>query len=277
MPIHHKHIYRRIAVRMWLDERFQQALSPLPPSGQSLWLYLLTCPETDVLPGLFRASRAGLADALGWGLSDFDRCWREIEAAGMGEADWRARLVWLKNALRYNRPESPNVVISWGRAAHMLPECDLRDRAIRQMVYEIGKMGPGFQRAAQSSFPSIKNSRKTTSYFNPNGKPQDNPSGEPDAPSPSGSDDLVQSGENADQSMRYGKPSGKPWPSDPPPEISAKNTKIHLETDTYDKSSGKGWQKPSLKPWAKGGGWGSLGRRSRRRRTRTRPCARPVL
>ena len=41
--------YRKIEVRMWGDEKFRM-LSPLPPSGQSLWLFLLTGPHTGPIP-----------------------------------------------------------------------------------------------------------------------------------------------------------------------------------------------------------------------------------
>jgi hypothetical protein len=43
--------YRKVKITMWDDPKFR-ALSPLPASGQSLFIYLLTGPS----PGLYRVS-----------------------------------------------------------------------------------------------------------------------------------------------------------------------------------------------------------------------------
>ena len=46
--------YRKIDTRMHGDKKFR-ALSGPQPNGKSLWYYLLTCPETTNIPGLFAA------------------------------------------------------------------------------------------------------------------------------------------------------------------------------------------------------------------------------
>ncbi|MCE4343948.1 hypothetical protein ABQW67_19700 [Xanthomonas hortorum] len=63
--------YRKVEVRTWGDEKFR-ALSPMPPSGQGLWLYLITGPHTGPIPGLFRAGRAAMAEELEWEMEAFD-------------------------------------------------------------------------------------------------------------------------------------------------------------------------------------------------------------
>lgn len=45
--------YRKVKITMWDDPRFR-ALSPLPPSGQSLFIYLLTGPFTGIILGYSR-------------------------------------------------------------------------------------------------------------------------------------------------------------------------------------------------------------------------------
>ncbi|MCZ5770861.1 hypothetical protein O5340_13685 [Escherichia coli] len=57
--------YRKVKITIWDDPKFR-ALSPLPPSGQSLFIYLLTSPFTGIIPGLFKAGRAAMAEELGW-------------------------------------------------------------------------------------------------------------------------------------------------------------------------------------------------------------------
>jgi len=48
---------------LWADEKFGE-LSALAPSGQALWLYLLTGPHTASIPGLYRVSVLSLSDQL---------------------------------------------------------------------------------------------------------------------------------------------------------------------------------------------------------------------
>lgn len=137
-----KRRYRKVSTRMYFDAKFA-ALSPVKPSGQSLWLYLITGPHTNSVPGLFVAGEAQLAEALRWDMDAFRSCWREIAACGMAEADWIARLVWLPRAICHNIPESPNVVTSWRVHLDELPACELRDRAFARLFEVLRSIGEG--------------------------------------------------------------------------------------------------------------------------------------
>jgi hypothetical protein len=68
-----------------------------------------------------------MAEALGWELSDFDRCFAELEREEMVVADWRHRLVYLPGALQQpeNRPMGTNVAVMFRRVMNDLPQCDL--------------------------------------------------------------------------------------------------------------------------------------------------------
>jgi len=149
--------YRKIEVRMWGDGKFR-TLSPLPPSGQGLWLHLLTGPQTGLIPGLFRVGRAAMAEELDWPLEAFDRAFEEVSRLGMAKADWRARVVWIPNAIKCNLPQSPNVVTSWASEWRVIPECVLKDEAyetIRSATYSVGE---AFRKAFDKAFqkPSVK-------------------------------------------------------------------------------------------------------------------------
>lgn len=154
--------YRKIAVRMWGDEKFN-ALSALPPCGQGLWLYLLTGPHTSNIPGLFRVGRAALAEELDWELEDFDKAFQEALDQGMVKADWKAKVVWIPNAVSYNLPESPNVVASWGAAWDLIPECDLKREAFEVLKASIHAVSEAYGKSFDKAFskPSAKPSRKT--------------------------------------------------------------------------------------------------------------------
>ena len=117
--------YRKIEVKVWTDAKFR-SLSPIPPCGQGLWLYLLTGPDTCNIPGCYRATEAGLASSLNWPLKAFREAFREIAELGMVEADWKNHVVSVANAIKYNPPQSPNVVKSWSAAWDCIPECELK-------------------------------------------------------------------------------------------------------------------------------------------------------
>jgi uncharacterized phage protein (TIGR02220 family) len=139
--------YRRITVRMWGDARFLELSRP-QPNGQSLWLYLITGPHTGIVPGLFVAGEAALAEALGWSLPAFRKAFHEITSRGMARVDRTTRLVFLPRAMVHNPPASPNVVRAWCQALRQeLPECPLRDEAEAVLEGFVNGLGKGFQEA----------------------------------------------------------------------------------------------------------------------------------
>lgn len=158
--------YRKVEVRTWGDEKFR-ALSPIPPCGAGLWLYLITGPHTGPIPGLFRAGRAGMAEELGWELEAFDKAFAEVTSQGMVKADLKARVMWIPNAIRCNRPESPNVVKSWAGEFDLIPECDLKREAYASLREALLLLDPTYVEAFDSHLkkpspnPSAKASPKT--------------------------------------------------------------------------------------------------------------------
>lgn len=142
--------YRKVKITMWDDPKFR-SLSPLPPSGQSLFIYLLTSPFTGIIPGLFKAGRAAMAEELGWEVEAFDLALGEALALGIVKADLQARVFWLPNAAKHNPPVSINVIKSWAKAFNYLPECPLKWEAwesLRAACYGVSKaMGKAFDEA----------------------------------------------------------------------------------------------------------------------------------
>jgi hypothetical protein len=145
-------IWRKIEVRVWSDEKFR-ALSPLPPSGQSLWFYLLTGPHTGPIPGLLKSGRAAMAEELGWSQEAFDKAFYEVFSLGMAIADWQARLVWIPNAIKCNLPQSPNVITSWTSPWQLLPECQLKQVARDGLKSTICGLGESFMKAFEKACP----------------------------------------------------------------------------------------------------------------------------
>lgn len=175
--------YRKVEVRTWGDAKFRK-LSPMPPCGQGLWLFLITGPHTGPIPGLFRAGRAAMAEELGWTPEAFDEAFREAFQQGMVEADFQARVMWVPNAIRHNKPESPNVVRSWAAEFDLIPECDLKWKAFEALKASIHALGEAYGKAFDETFPkpsvkaSGKPSAKTTGNQEQEQEQEQNSSGE---------------------------------------------------------------------------------------------------
>src|ERR1700677_484913 len=135
--------YRKVEVKTYGDEKFRR-LSPIPPCGQGLWLYLITGPHTISIPGLFRAGRAALAEELGWSQEAFDKAFAEVFEQGMAKADWSNRVVWIPNAVKHNKPASPNVITSWAAELELIPECDLKTEAMQGIAEALLLLNPAF-------------------------------------------------------------------------------------------------------------------------------------
>lgn len=143
--------YRKVETKIWSDEKFR-SLSALQPSGQALWFFLLTGPHTGPIPGMFRAGKAAMAEELGWPLEGFEKAFQEAFAIGMVQADFKARFLWMPNAIKHNKPESPNVVRSWRKEYDLLPECELRTAALLELKAFVSALGKGYEKAFQEAF-----------------------------------------------------------------------------------------------------------------------------
>lgn len=163
--------YRQVSTQVFADEKFCQLSRP-KPSGQSLWLFLLLGPHTRALPGLFSAGRAALAEALGWSVPGFQHAWHEIEKLGMAQADWKARVVWMPNAIRHNPPPNPNVIRGWRSELSDVPECALKCAAVNAFGIYCARLGEPFVQAFREALGegSLNGSRKGSGNGSPNGR-----------------------------------------------------------------------------------------------------------
>lgn len=157
--------YSKVERRVWGDAKFLK-LSRSAPSAQVLWLYLLTGPHNTVVPGLFVAVVGELAEKLGWPRDATAACLAEITACGMAKYDPETGLFWLPNAVKYNPPPNPNVVVGWMSSWQELPECPLRDEARDKFSSFMKDAGATFVEAFQACL-SGKSTRQST---NPSGR-----------------------------------------------------------------------------------------------------------
>ncbi len=139
--------YRKIDPRIWNDAKFRA----LSDQGKLAFLFLLTHPHMTSL-GAMRATPGGLAEELGWSPEAFREAFREAFAKGMAEHDEEARMIALPNFIRYNPPESPNVIKAWLGALDLLPECSLKTRVIARAKAFAEGLGEAFREALPEAF-----------------------------------------------------------------------------------------------------------------------------
>lgn len=145
--------FSKIDRRMHGDEKYRRLTAP-PPCGQVLWWHLIAGRQVNIIPGLFTIGEAAFAEQLQWPLKGFREAFKEVLREGMAEADWKAHLVWIPNAIRYNPPANPNVIKSWGDAWSELPECSLKVKAWSALSDAVKGLGKGFHAAFVSVCPN---------------------------------------------------------------------------------------------------------------------------
>ncbi|MFL6427869.1 MAG: hypothetical protein ACJ71S_06465 [Acidobacteriaceae bacterium] len=139
--------YRKVDPRIWNDAKFRS----MTDNGKLAFLMLLTHPGMTALGGM-RSTVPGLAEELGWTTEAFRQAFREALRKGMAKHDEKACLIVLPNFLRYNRPESPNVVKAWVESLDLLPECALKAELIEQVRDFAKGMSEAFAKALPEAF-----------------------------------------------------------------------------------------------------------------------------
>lgn len=94
-----------------------------------------------------------MAELLAWPEKGFHQAFEEVLQLGMAKANFEAPLVFLPNAIRYNPPQSPNVVTAWAPAWEDVPECELKQQIRKVLEGFIKGMGEAFQEAFERACP----------------------------------------------------------------------------------------------------------------------------
>jgi hypothetical protein len=139
--------YRKIDTRIWNDQKF----NALSNHGKLLFFFLLSHPHMTAI-GAMRASLPGLASELGWKEYQLREVLGETFLRGMIRYDEKSSFIWLPNFLKYNHPESPNVIKSWEHALDYLPECDLKLELIESVKTFVEDLSKAFSQALPPIF-----------------------------------------------------------------------------------------------------------------------------
>ncbi|MDY0227243.1 MAG: hypothetical protein RBR38_10480 [Desulfomicrobium apsheronum] len=140
--------YRKVDPRIWNDAKFMG----LSDAGKLALFFVLTHPNMTAV-GAMRHTIPGMAAELGWSSEAFREAFREGCAKGIVKHDERASFVWLPNFIKYNQPESPNVVKAWFSALDLLPECQMRNELIQHVKDFLKGFAKGFQEGFAEATP----------------------------------------------------------------------------------------------------------------------------
>src|SRR5262249_54765548 len=115
------------------------------------WLALLTHPNLTSL-GTIRSTWAALASELWWSERRLRAAAAPIVAARMVEVNEPACYIGLRNFLRYNQPESPNVCKAWVGALELVPECEERRRLVARCWQALAELKGNKPEAFREAF-----------------------------------------------------------------------------------------------------------------------------
>ncbi|MET4634994.1 hypothetical protein [Kaistia defluvii] len=163
--------YRKIDTRIWNDEKF----CGLSDAGQLAFIFVLTHPSMTAL-GAMRATIPGLAAEKGWTTEAFAEAFGEALEKGMIEHEEKARCVALPNFLKYNPPESPNVVKAWAASLDLIPEGRLKTLTIQRAKGFLQGKTKAFAEALPVSFTEASPKPMPNQEQEPEQEPKPQPS-----------------------------------------------------------------------------------------------------
>lgn len=132
--------YNEVSNRTWLSADYRQ----LSLDGRYLWLYLLTGPVRNRLPGLYRAGIGACCDDLDWSKEKLLKQFKPLTEKNMALFDWDNSVIYLPKWHRHNRPPAnPNVLTAWLNDLDRIPECNYKWAYIKAMIGVVNNCSDG--------------------------------------------------------------------------------------------------------------------------------------
>jgi hypothetical protein len=120
--------YRNVHCLIWNDDKFPF----VSDDCQLLWFHLSTTPLTGPI-GIYKATLEGLAAEKRWSLQRYRKAFAEGLGKGFWKYDERFHVVLFPKFFKYNKPENPNVLISWVKVYDEIPNSILKDESIQSL------------------------------------------------------------------------------------------------------------------------------------------------
>jgi len=139
--------YHNIHCRIWSDDKFPFSSDDC----QLVFFHLLTSPMSTQF-GLYKASIPALAAEKRWPEKRYTKGFREAFEKGFIKYDEKHQVILIPRFLKYNKPNNPNVLISWGKAYNELPECEVKYEFYQYFNEFLKDFGESFQEAFIKAF-----------------------------------------------------------------------------------------------------------------------------
>ncbi len=139
--------YRKIHCLIWNDDKFPF----LSDKAQLVFFHLLTTPLSNQL-GCFKAGLASLSEEKRCSVEGYREGFQELIKEGFIKYDERHLVVYINNFIKYNPPESPNVVKSWAITFNELPKSQLKLLCYQSLKAVLQGYGEGFHKAFTEAF-----------------------------------------------------------------------------------------------------------------------------
>ena len=126
--------YRTIYCTTWDKPAFTQ----LSTDAQLVWLFIVTGPHTDRIPGLYSLGAGAMADRLAdkgepWEGSRIQAALEEMMSLGLIAVHRRPNVIYMPGLLNEYRPNNLNILIGWGKALQNIPDCPLKEEWLAEL------------------------------------------------------------------------------------------------------------------------------------------------
>lgn len=139
--------FARVSVSIWNDKKFQG----LSTAAKIIFLFLLTTQHLTLL-GLVPVKKGAMGSMCGLSSRQSSVALAELIQQAMIEYD-DAGLVWLRNFFKHTPPDNSNMILAWGHASDLCPECVLKEKVLSVAGEYCRKRGDDYLRAFLHAFP----------------------------------------------------------------------------------------------------------------------------
>ena len=145
--------YRKIETNIWNDSKFFS----LGFTGKLSFLYILTHPNLTML-GAMRASIDGVISEVSNNKDEkrlYKKGFKEVIKLGLIQVSEHPPCIWVPSFLRYNKPESKNVIAAWGKTVDMLPDGEIKNNVIKAVQGLKEDLPESFKKSLDKVFDKI--------------------------------------------------------------------------------------------------------------------------
>ncbi len=139
--------YRVVYCLIWNDDKFPF----VSDDCQLVTFHILTTPYSSPF-GCYKASMEALASEKRWDIAKYRKAFKEGSRAGFYEYDEKHQMVFIPSFLKYNPPNNPNVLKSWGKVFNELPNSKLKNKCLKALTDLVEGFGEAFTKAFQEGF-----------------------------------------------------------------------------------------------------------------------------